>query len=243
MVAGEGTGKSGGRARPVRSRCWSNPATARARDSGAGVAVLALRARLRGRSPSACQRPRIPDSGSAHSSCPVTCSSTRIGSDGTLQPCFSGSHPKTRIIVSRSRRSSISRPVACGWRSRIPARATRRSGAARSRRTCPVIGCETALGAGYLYRPRCGTLGQLVQLRHRLALCDPLGAEGDVDAPAEPLGDLLHHRRDSRVDRAAQHEQLTVAELVGDRSDRARHRLDVGFRCWPIGVPTTTITA
>jgi hypothetical protein len=82
-----------------------------------------------------------------------------------------------------------------------------------------------------------------VQLRHRLALCDPPGAEGGVDAPAEPLGDLLHHRRDSRVDRAAQHEQLTVAELVGDRSDRARHRLDVGFRCWPIGVPTTTITA
>ena len=68
MVAGEGTGKSGGRARPVRSRCWSNPATARARDSGAGVAVLALRARLRGRSPSACQRPRIPDSESARSS-------------------------------------------------------------------------------------------------------------------------------------------------------------------------------
>ena len=56
--------------------------------------------------------------------------------------------------------------------------------------------------------------GSSKQLGHRLALGDALGAERDVDVEAELGEQPLDQRGDARVHRAAQHEELAVAEVV-----------------------------
>ena len=67
---------------------------------------------------------------------------------------------------------------------------------------------------------RADDLGQRVQLLERVALGDPLRAEGDVHVLAavrEGGGDVLGR---ARIDRAAQDDQRAVAELAGDLVDR-----------------------
>ena len=71
----------------------------------------------------------------------------------------------------------------------------------------------------------CGSVAELLE---RLALGDALGAEGDVDIDAEPLDQPLHHRGDTGIDGAAQHEELAVAQVARDLVDRPVDRAQVG---------------
>jgi hypothetical protein len=71
-------------------------------------------------------------------------------------------------------------------------------------------------------------LRQREQLLHRLALGDALGAEGDVDRESELREHPLDTPRDTGVDGAAQHQQLTVVEVVGGLGERPGDHVRVG---------------
>ena len=62
----------------------------------------------------------------------------------------------------------------------------------------------------------------------RLALGDALGAERHVDVEPEPRDQPLDDRGDTRVDGAAEHEELTVAEMRGDLVDGTVDGTQVG---------------
>src|SRR5689334_20126367 len=61
---------------------------------------------------------------------------------------------------------------------------------------------------------------QLEQLGHRLALGDPLRAEGNVDLPPQLGHHLLDQRRHPGEHRAAEHEELPVGEVIRAAAER-----------------------
>ena len=93
-------------------------------------------------------------------------------------------------------------------------------------------------------RARCAhddDLGQRAQLFERLPFGDALRTERHVDR--RPAGDqLLDHRGDARVHRAAQHQVLAVAQVVEQALDGPSTPVGSGLRCSSTGVPTTTTT-
>jgi hypothetical protein len=74
-----------------------------------------------------------------------------------------------------------------------------------------------------LGRTRGHDLRQLEQLRHGLALGDPLGAEGDLDLDAEGGDHLLHQGGHPGEDRGPQHEHLAVAQVRGAAGQGPRY--------------------
>ena len=72
-------------------------------------------------------------------------------------------------------------------------------------------------------------LRQRAQLLERVALGDALRAEDDVHVHALFRQPLLNHGGDAGIDRAAQHQELTVHQVAGHLVDGAEHRPDVGI--------------
>ena len=91
-------------------------------------------------------------------------------------------------------------------------------------------------------RPRRDDLGELEELDHRLAFGDALRAERHVDVEPEIGDQPLHHRGDTGVHGAAQHEELAGVQVEAMSAMAAGTALRSGLRCSSMGVPITTTT-